>query len=620
MMDADVNDSGPDTIAFAIPETDPGYDAVLGTWTIRPLTEMRNLIWDDGTLIDGATQAAFIGGDPNPYGPEIVIDGSLAGDESGFNVSARRRVVLNCLVIHGFQYDQIMMYASDSCRISGCFIGTNATGNGRFGRGGTGICITQGSRNIIGGESESDRNVISGNGSKGIRINERSGNNWIMGNYIGIRADGLDTLGNGDEGLHIHHGCGNNRIGPDNVISGNSGFGLVLSDSSNDNTVFGNFIGTDPSGTLAWGNSDGILLTHSSGNRIGGLVRGEGNIISGNQYDGITIANAQSDSNLIIGNRIGVDVSGENPLGNREHGIRIRDGAAGNRIGDGTPEGANIISGNGRYGLLMTGGETAGNRIEGNFIGTCPDEKVRVGNGWGGIEIHTGVNHSMIGPGNAIAYNDGFGVHLQDTNTTENTITGNSIHDNLEPGISTAGGANLELAPPVLNGLNPVSGTSIPGGRVEIFSDSSDEGRIYEGFTTADGAGGFSWSGTPSGPNITATVTDEDGNTSEFSKPFTATAVEAARNGSPDDFVVYRNFPNPFNPATSIRFSMAVPGIVCLRIFNLAGEEVAGPVRRRFEAGEHTVRFDASGLASGIYLYNLHTGDFIASGKMVKIE
>jgi len=64
-----------------------------------------------------------------------------------------------------------------------------------------------------------------------------------------------------------------------------------------------------------------------------------------------------------------------------------------------------------------------------------------------------------------------------------------------------------------------VSGTTCPECIVEVFSDAEDEGRVYEGYAIADGNGNWTWTGSPSGPYVTATATDEAGNTSPFSAP-----------------------------------------------------------------------------------------------------
>ncbi len=68
------------------------------------------------------------------------------------------------------------------------------------------------------------------------------------------------------------------------------------------------------------------------------------------------------------------------------------------------------------------------------------------------------------------------------------------------------------------------------------------------------------------------------------------------------------NYPNPFNPATTLTFALPEAAPVHIRIFDTAGRLVRDVVQRNFEAGTHTLRFDASGLPSGRYLYHLQTG------------
>jgi len=201
-----------------------------------------------------------------------------------------------------------------------------------------------------------------------------------------------------------------------------------------------------------------------------------------------------------------------------------------------------------------------------------------------------------------------------------NTITQNSIFDNQRWGIVTSAGGNLELAPPVLNGLNPVSGTTIPNGKVEVFSDSSDEGRVYEGFMTADGSGNFTWAGSPAGPNVTATVTDAAGNTSQFSIPIQITAVEENENAIPAAFYLSQNFPNPFNPSTTVRFSLKEPCRVVLKVYDIQGREVSTLADGKYAAGGHAVKFDASGLESGVYFYRIRVGAFQAVRKMAVLK
>jgi hypothetical protein len=79
----------------------------------------------------------------------------------------------------------------------------------------------------------------------------------------------------------------------------------------------------------------------------------------------------------------------------------------------------------------------------------------------------------------------------------------------------------------------------------------------------------------------------------------------------PREFVLRQNYPNPFNPSTSIRFGLPVRSFVTLTVYNMLGQQVAMLVEGEQDAGLHEVVFDASGLASGVYLYRMKAGGFL---------
>ena len=85
-------------------------------------------------------------------------------------------------------------------------------------------------------------------------------------------------------------------------------------------------------------------------------------------------------------------------------------------------------------------------------------------------------------------------------------------------------------------------------------------------------------------------------------------------------YTLEQNYPNPFNPVTSIKYSIPKSGIVLLKVYDLLGKEVASLVNSNVTAGTHSVNFDASNLASGIYFYRIESGDFNAVKKMVLIK
>ena len=88
----------------------------------------------------------------------------------------------------------------------------------------------------------------------------------------------------------------------------------------------------------------------------------------------------------------------------------------------------------------------------------------------------------------------------------------------------------------------------------------------------------------------------------------------------PDNTGLLQNFPNPFNPETSIKFSLPEDKFVNLKVFNVLGETVKVLLNEEKKAGLHTVQFDASSLSSGVYFYSIEAGDFKAVRKMMLMK
>jgi hypothetical protein len=155
---------------------------------------------------------------------------------------------------------------TDSNVVEGNFIGTNATGTAAVGNRNAGISIGGepdiGSDNTIGGTIATARNVISGNGGDGVSLGTSGSDNVIEGNDIGTDVTGTKALANKSDGVGIGNSLaadtiGGNTVGAGNVISGNDGDGVVLDDS--DVLVAGNDIGTEATGSQAVPNGgDGV--------------------------------------------------------------------------------------------------------------------------------------------------------------------------------------------------------------------------------------------------------------------------------------------------------------------------------------------------------------------------
>ena len=263
--------------------------------------------------------------------------------------------------------------------VKGNFIGTNVSGTSPIGNGGHGVELAlTASNNLIGGTTAAERNIISGN-SEGVIFISGAANNQVKGNFIGTDITGTLDLGNSGDGIRIDAGgLSNNLIGGTNpaernIISGNNGFGVRIA-AVTDNQVKGNFIGTDVTGTLDLGNTQGgvVLANGANNNQIGGAVAAERNIISGNNGDGVAIQ-SNSTGNQVKGNFIGTDVTGTLDLGNTGDGVEINavtsNFIGNNQIGGTAPGEANSIAFNVR-GVFVTAttGATSGNPIRGNSI------------------------------------------------------------------------------------------------------------------------------------------------------------------------------------------------------------------------------------------------------------
>ncbi|HND50762.1 MAG TPA: Ig-like domain-containing protein, partial [Pirellulaceae bacterium] len=224
--------------------------------------------------------------------------------------------------------------------------------------------------------------------------------------------------------------------------------------AATNNVVEGNFLGTNLAGAAAAGNQiAGVLIDAGAlGNRVGSSTAAARNIISGNSGAGVEIDGA--DSNLVVGNYIGLTVDGAAAIASGTNGIWIHGGATGNLIGtdgDGTndaTEGNVIVHASGA-GVLLSNTGTRFNRVAGNHIGVAPFATLGTANGVG-VAITLDARDNVIGSdangvsdsleGNLIAFNTGAGVLLEDANIARTTtVRFNSIYSNGGLGIDVFG-------------------------------------------------------------------------------------------------------------------------------------------------------------------------------------
>jgi len=88
----------------------------------------------------------------------------------------------------------------------------------------------------------------------------------------------------------------------------------------------------------------------------------------------------------------------------------------------------------------------------------------------------------------------------------------------------------------------------------------------------------------------------------------------------PVRYMLEQNYPNPFNPTTVVRYQVPVASTVRLVVYDILGRELSVLVNERKAPGSYSVKFDASGLASGVYLYRLQAGNFVQTKKALVVR
>ena len=257
------------------------------------------------------------------------------------------------------------------------------------------------------------------------------GENLIEGNFIGTDPSGTIARPNTLTGITIlvpDNMIGGVTPGTRNLISGNGGSGIVDTYSATRNQIMGNYIGTDRTGTIALGNGTDGINPGLGGDTIGGTAQGAGNLISGNGGNGIATATSE---NVVQGNLIGTDATGTVALPNGMHGILLFGNTSTNNLVGGTGAAArNLISGNVFDGIRLDDG-AAGNVVQGNLIGSEVTGTAALGNFQNGVVINDSpgntIGGSVPGAGNVISGNGAYGVAVSLTAATDNVIQGNWI-------------------------------------------------------------------------------------------------------------------------------------------------------------------------------------------------
>ena len=561
---------GEDTITFNIAGAGPHVIAP----NPIPLPEITDPVIIDGYSQPGTSEntAAFgVAGDAQIKieidGRGVTTGGPCGGflQKHGLCITANNSMIRG-LAIYGFPTYGVFSRGNNNT-IAGNYIGLASDGSLLAGNGSYGILTgntasSPSSNTIIGGPNPGDRNVVAGNASGQVASFATLGS-IIQGNVIGVDPSGTTdlTLSNG-----ILVGANSTKsaeaLVDSNLVSGTS-VGIYVLGNSPGVVITSNRIGTDITGSFAIPNvAGGVNVFDTHGVTIG--RPGEGNLISGNGGQGITIS--RSNNTTIQANLIGVNSSGTSVLGSGNDGIFVSGSGnvpTNNLIGGtGIGEG-NLIAGSNRHGIQIQ--QTDGDVIVGNFIGVGSDGISPLGNGTYGIELSVGAKNSVIEM-NTIKFNNGAGVHAGYYSATGNTITANTIDLNGGLGIDLP---NTLLITPVVTEVRVSAGaTKVTGSLTDAYMveydefgevvavsstpnlvlaanttftldfyssplpdpSGSGEGALFLGTdqVTTDSVGNAIFSSTlPTaasiGHTITATMTGPHGQTSEFSNGIEAT-------------------------------------------------------------------------------------------------
>jgi hypothetical protein len=403
--------------------TTPGAGNVIGkALTISSLYAPVSNVTIAGNLVGLGADGTTLLGSGFYNGIELTDSGTgnaITGVTIGGTSAAARNVI-------GGMGNGILMVGANTSNntVLGNYIGTSSAGTAARSNQ-TGIRVESGAHdNTIGGTTAAARNIISGNTNVGVYI--LAAGNTVQGNLIGTNANGTAALPN-STGVRLQGSSnlvGGTTAGARNVISGNLDMGVSIAAAAN-NQVYGNYIGTDITGSGAIPNVFGVRLTDgANNNHIGSAVSGSGNLISGNSSMGIHIGHATAPSNFIQGNLIGTNATGSAALANQGPGVFLGE-AQGTTVGGTAPGEGNVISGNAQAGVVITGASATGNLVIGNVIGLDRQGENAVPNATG-VQISGSPSNTIGGttPGerNIISGNLDGGVYISHPS---NTVTGN---------------------------------------------------------------------------------------------------------------------------------------------------------------------------------------------------
>ena len=450
------------------------------------------------TLNDNYIGLNLAGAAAGNSGDGVFIATTSSNNLIGLNPTLATGVVGN--VISGNGGNGISFHGSSGNTLVCNRIGTDPTGTTPIANGGNGLLLTAGaSGNQIGGIAFTDPatgavndptgnkgtvapvfvvppqgNLISGNGANGVLIDSGSQNNMLNGNFVGTSANGDAKIGNALDGVAVVNSDNNSLVGCQsfnlpfvyyNVLSGNGGNGLSVTDSNN-TVVQGNFLGTAANNSAIIANTlDGILVQGTSANTTIGGVIPLGNVSAGNGQNGIEVRDTAS--NLISFNTFGGLFAFGGAAANGNDGMLIT--STGGSIDVQT----NVFSGNMHNGIEI-GGNASGVTVEPNIVGLDTEGTALLANGGDGLLIDGTAHNNTVGgsvfsviPQNTFSGNLGYGIELgaqsfnnvviaSDVGTSS---TGKTGMPNQKGGIIVDGTSHFDT----IGGVQPGNGNLISG-------------------------------------------------------------------------------------------------------------------------------------------------------------
>lgn len=536
-------------------DTDDGSCAVSpGTCTLRDAINAANATTGATISFSGLTAgqnsiAVGTGGLPFLSVP-MTIDGTTAPDGrvelngtgagtavNGLQVNGGTTVIRG-MAINLFNYSGIALSNTGGNIVENNYLGTDLTGMQARANQGNGILVAGTATNTIGGTTAAARNVISGNFYPALAITDAAGTgNIVQGNYIGVDVSGAVLLSNSTDDVQLVNGASNNSIGgtaagAGNVISGNGNAGnpsiaitgIPAADPdpgtpATGNLLQGNLIGTNAAGTASLGNlSVAVFIANNSpGNTVGGNSAAAMNVIAGSGLDGIRIGSSSSVGNIVAGNRIGTNAAGTANFGNAGRGIFLTVFATGTMIG-GSGAASNTIAFNAKGGVFIDSGN--GNSVLENSI---------FGNTSLGIDLCANFDST-----NQVC-TDAATVTPNDTGDAD---TGANQLQNFPLIGAAVKTASALIVDATLNSAANSQFTIRWFGNSQCDGSGYGEGQRFLGQQTVmtDASGNMNFANTfglavSPGSFVTATATDAQGNTSEFSKCMAVVPDDIFHNG-----------------------------------------------------------------------------------------